>query len=108
QSELHRVVAVALEEDLGSGDITTDNLVPAETQARAAVEFRSGGVVCGINVLEEVFRQLDPDIVVERYYSEGAQVEPRTTVAMVHGTAPAILQGERVALNYVQRMAATA
>lgn len=107
-AELRRVVAVALDEDLGSGDITTDNLVPATTRARAAVVFRTAGVVCGIGVLEEVFRQLDENIAVDRYLPEGAQVPAGTTVASVRGTARAILKGERVALNFVQRMAATA
>ena len=108
QAELRRVVAVALEEDLGSGDVTTDNLVPATTQARAAVVFRSPGVVCGLDVLEEVFRQLDGAMVVERYFPEGAHVASGTIVARVRGAARAILKGERVALNFVQRMAATA
>ncbi|OGG44923.1 MAG: nicotinate-nucleotide diphosphorylase (carboxylating) [Candidatus Handelsmanbacteria bacterium RIFCSPLOWO2_12_FULL_64_10] len=108
QAELRRVVAVALEEDLGYGDVTTDNLVPATTQARAAVVFRSPGVVCGLDVLEEVFRQLDGAMVVERYFPEGAHVASGTIVARVRGAARAILKGERVALNFVQRMAATA
>lgn len=109
RSELRRIVANALEEDVGSGDITTDNLVPARTQARADVVFRTAGVVCGINVLEEVFSALDDQIRVDREeFGEGDQVVKGTTVAVVHGQARAILKGERVALNFVQRMAAIA
>lgn len=108
-AELRRIVANALQEDLGWGDITTDNLVPARTQAHADVVFRSPGIVCGIPVMEEVFRQLDEGIVVDREeFHEGDRVEKGTTVAIVHGQARAILKGERVALNFVQRMAAIA
>ncbi|MSQ24041.1 MAG: carboxylating nicotinate-nucleotide diphosphorylase [Chloroflexi bacterium] len=107
-AELRRVVSVALEEDLGWGDITTDNLVPPQAQARACVVFRVDGVVCGIDVLTEVFRSLDAAVQVERYEREGATVGPGTTVAMLSGPARAILKGERVALNFVQRMAAIA
>ncbi|MBM2812257.1 MAG: Nicotinate-nucleotide diphosphorylase (Carboxylating) [Chloroflexi bacterium] len=96
-ADVRRIVATALAEDLGSGDVTTDNLVPADTMARAAVAYRSGGVVCGNGVLAEVFRALD-----------GEHVAPSTTAALVRGPARGILKGERVALNFVQRMAAIA
>ena len=65
-NELRRIVENALEEDLGSGDLTTDNLVPAETMARAAVVYRSDGVVCGLQVLAEVFLFLDNECDPER------------------------------------------
>lgn len=107
-ADVRRIVANALAEDLGWGDITTDNLVPATATARASVAFRSGGVVCGINVVGEVFRSLDERIEVEQLVKEGEEVGPGTVVAVVRGPARAILKGERVALNFIQRMAATA
>lgn len=107
-AEVRRIVASAVAEDLGWGDITTDNLVPADAAARAAVVYRSAGVVCGIDVLGEVFRSIDQDVVVERLGAEGEHVAAHTTVAIVRGPARAILKGERVALNFVQRMAAIA
>jgi nicotinate-nucleotide pyrophosphorylase (carboxylating) len=107
-AELQRIVSTALAEDLAWGDITTDNLVPAQTPARAAVVYRSAGVVCGMHVLATVFRAIDDGVAVEQLVPEGAKVAPRTTVAMVRGAARSILKGERVALNFVQRMAAIA
>lgn len=107
-AQIQRIVAVALEEDLGYGDITTDNLVPADTQARAAVVYRSPGVVCGMDVLAEVFRALDPAVTIDRLVPEGKAVGRGTAVAVVKGRARSILKGERVALNFVQRMAAIA
>jgi nicotinate-nucleotide pyrophosphorylase (carboxylating) len=105
---LRRIVANALDEDLGWGDITTDNLVPADTMARAAVAYRTDGVVCGLPVLTEVFRSLDSEIRVDQQVPEGDMVTAGTSVAVVRGRARAILKGERVALNFVQRLAAIA
>jgi len=107
-AEVRRIVANALAEDLGSGDITTDNLVPAETRARAEVSYRSGGVVCGLQVLAEAFRAVDESVTVEELVAEGEQVAPRKVVAVVHGSARSILKGERVALNFIQRMSGIA
>lgn len=107
-AEIRRIVENALVEDLGSGDLTTDNLVPAATMARAAVVYRTDGVVCGLQVLAEVFRTIDDRVVVDRLVPEGSHVAKGTTVAMVRGAARSILKGERVALNFIQRMGATA
>jgi nicotinate-nucleotide pyrophosphorylase (carboxylating) len=107
-AELHRIVETALTEDLGSGDLTTDNLVPTGAMARAAVSYRTDGVVCGLQVLEAVFRAIDEKVRVERLVPEGAHVNRGTTVAVVRGSARSILKGERVALNFIQRMGAIA
>ncbi|HEY3116999.1 MAG TPA: carboxylating nicotinate-nucleotide diphosphorylase [Chloroflexota bacterium] len=107
-ADVRRIVATALAEDLGWGDVTTDNLVPASATARGAVAFRSGGIVCGVDVVAEVFRSLDERIEVDRLAPEGDEVSPGTVAAVVRGPARAILKGERVALNFIQRMAAIA
>lgn len=108
RADIDRIVATALAEDLGWGDITTDNLVPSATMARAGVAYRSGGVVCGTDILEAVFCAIDSTIEVDRLAREGDQVGPGAVVAVVRGSARSILKGERVALNFVQRMAAIA
>jgi len=108
QAELQRIVVTALTEDIGSGDLTTDNLVPAGAMARAAVSYRTDGVVSGLQVLEAVFREIDENVRVERLVPEGAHVNRGTTVAVVRGSARSILKGERVALNFIQRMGAIA
>jgi nicotinate-nucleotide pyrophosphorylase (carboxylating) len=107
-AEVRRIVDTALAEDLGWGDITTDNLVPDDATARAAVAYRSGGIVCGSQILAAVFRSIDERITVDILIPDGQRVEPGGVAAMVRGPARAILKGERVALNFVQRMAAIA
>src|SRR5438874_5279920 len=107
-AELRRIVETALAEDVGSGDITTDNLVPAETMAHAGVVYRTDGVVCGTQVLATVFRTIDERVVVDVHWPEGAHVSRGTKVATARGSARSILKGERVALNFMQRMGAIA
>ncbi len=107
-AEVRRIVDAALAEDLGWGDVTTDNLVPESATARAAVAYRSGGIVCGSHILAEVFRSIDERIEVDVLIPDGQRVEPGAVAAVVRGPARGILKGERVALNFVQRMAAIA
>jgi nicotinate-nucleotide pyrophosphorylase (carboxylating) len=107
-ADVRRIVDAALAEDLGWGDITTDNLVPEGAMARAAVAYRSGGIVCGSSILAVVFRSIDERVEVEVRIPDGERVEPGAVAAIVRGPARSILKGERVALNFVQRMAAIA
>jgi len=103
-----RLVAAALEEDLGSGDVTTESTVAEGAGGRARIVAREAGVIAGLAVAEEVFRQLDPGIVFEARIDDGAWAGPGATVAAVAGSARAILSGERVALNFLQRLSGVA
>jgi nicotinate-nucleotide pyrophosphorylase (carboxylating) len=105
---LPRLVASALEEDVGRGDITTDACVPYEVRGRCVFRARTALVVSGGAVIEEVFRQLDPEVVVRDVAPEGTGLEPGGTIARVEGPAASILKGERVALNFLQRLSGVA
>jgi nicotinate-nucleotide pyrophosphorylase (carboxylating) len=97
----------ALGEDMGRGDVTT----AAVLEPRAGVAellFREGGVVCGLSVVEAVFRHLDPNLRFSPVLSEGTCVQGPAVVAHIEGSVAALLGGERVALNIIARMAATA
>jgi nicotinate-nucleotide pyrophosphorylase (carboxylating) len=102
------IVVRALEEDLGAGDVTTDACVPVEAMAKALGVARKEIVACGIPVAERVFRAVDPSVVFATHVEEGKRVPPGTTLFSVEGRARAILKGERVALNLVQRMCGVA
>ena len=105
-ADLHTVVAHALAEDVGSGDVTA-RLVP-EHDARAYVISREDAVVCGRPWVDEVFRQLDPTIRVEWRVAEGARVKPDQRLYTLQGPARAMLTGERPALNFLQTLSGTA
>jgi len=101
---LERTVRYALEEDIGTGDVTTDSTVPVGLWASGAIESNSEGVVAGLPVVHEVYRQLDESVHVEDRVREGDRIVRGDVLALVTGPARAILTGERVALNFLQRM----
>jgi len=94
----------ALAEDLGAGDVTTEACVPRESQATADGVARTAMVACGVPVAERVFALLDATLRFEARVAEGASVAADTVLWRVAGAARSILMGERVALNFTQRM----
>lgn len=103
-----RLVHIALAEDIGSGDITSETIIAAERWAKAIVIAKSAGVICGLAVAGLVFRTVDPEIVWEEWATDGDTVGPQTPIATVYGTARSILAAERTALNFLQRMSGVA
>ena len=98
----------ALVEDLGSGDITTEATVDPETRARADAVARTPLVVCGGQLFCAVFQRVDSSLLCEPLVSDGRKVPADTVLWRVSGSARSILMGERVALNFVQRMSGVA
>jgi nicotinate-nucleotide pyrophosphorylase (carboxylating) len=101
---LDEVIARALAEDVGAGDLTTEACIDDDAEAAASAVTRAEVVVAGGAVFEQVFRMVDPGLAVERHIADGARVAARATLWTVRGRARSILMGERVALNFVQRM----
>jgi nicotinate-nucleotide pyrophosphorylase (carboxylating) len=101
------VVARALAEDVGDGDVTTMATVPEQTRAQATITQKAPGVVFGLELAEETFRSLDAGIEFERLVEEGVWRE-RGSVLRLEGSARAILTGERTALNFLQRLSGVA
>ena len=105
---LTEIVRSALAEDLGTGDITTLLTVPEDAQARAQILVKSDGVVAGLPVAAEVFRQIDPRLQFIAIAEEGEGVTAGALLAEVRGAARSILTAERVALNFLQRLSGIA
>ncbi len=102
------IVRRAIEEDLGSGDVTTEACVDPSASASARAVARSPVVVCGGPVFARVFALVDPAVEVTRHVDEGARAAAGTALWSVRGRARSILMAERVALNFVQRMSGIA
>jgi nicotinate-nucleotide pyrophosphorylase (carboxylating) len=103
-SELDEALRRFLAEDVGSGDVTTDSIVPADAVAAAEIVAKSECVVSGLPISRRVFELLDPALSWDERVPPGATVSPDTVLARLSGKARAILTGERVALNLLQRM----
>ncbi|NLS76298.1 MAG: carboxylating nicotinate-nucleotide diphosphorylase [Chloroflexi bacterium] len=108
ESEIERVVRRALREDLGSGDVTTNWIIPADQTSQAIIIAKAEGVIAGLEVARAVFRLVDPRITFEPVVGDGAAVKPRDLVARLAGPTRGLLSGERVALNFMQRLSGTA
>jgi nicotinate-nucleotide pyrophosphorylase (carboxylating) len=108
RSFVTEVVRRALAEDVGAGDVTTQATVPADARAMATITQKAPGVVFGLDVAEEAFRQADGGLAFERLAPEGVWQEPGTPVARVTGSAAGILVAERTALNFLQRLSGIA
>lgn len=97
-----------LMEDVGVEDITTDSIVPSEHRSRAKIIAKAAGVLAGQRFAREVFSFLDKDISYTEIKKDGDLLYPGDTISMIEGRTRAILTGERVALNILQRLSGTA
>lgn len=105
---IDRVVDAALEEDAPWGDLTSRAFLPAEATARADLIAREPGVFSGGEVFAAAFRLTDPAVAIDLRVADGAEFEAGAVLATVEGPARALLTGERVALNFAQRMSGVA
>jgi nicotinate-nucleotide pyrophosphorylase (carboxylating) len=105
--DMAAVVARALVEDVGSGDLSAA-LLPAEMQAQAHVISRQPAILCGSPWFDEVFRQLDAGVTIRWEVQDGQPITADKTLCHLRGPARALLTGERTALNFLQTLSATA
>jgi nicotinate-nucleotide pyrophosphorylase (carboxylating) len=105
---IHALITAALEEDVGPGDWTTLWTVDPEAVASARIIAKEPGVIAGMDLARAVFSRIDPDLVVENQVLDGMAVQPSDLVLTLRGRAASILTGERVALNFLQRLSGTA
>ena len=97
-----------LEEDVGSGDLTTNAIVGPEMEATGIVHAKDTGVLAGVFAARRVFELLEPGISFTAKLADGVKLAPGSVIAEVHGTARAVLTGERLALNLLQHMSGVA
>lgn len=102
------LIEIALKDDVGDGDITTNNIVPAAIKRKAKMVAKEAGVIAGLPVAEMVFRKLDPDLIWNELVAEGDKVKYGDVLVEFQGTYRALLTGERTALNFLQRLSGIA
>jgi len=107
EKDIPTKLAGAIAEDVGGGDITA-MLIPAERQARARVITRDDAILCGTAWVNEVFRQIDPEVKVIWQTKDGERVTRNQVLFYLEGSARSLLTGERCALNFVQTLSGTA
>ena len=106
--DLDRVIDAALTEDIGTGDITTLTTIPADRKAHGRYIAKEDGVLCGVEIAEQVYRRIDPTITLTYHFHDGDRIKKGDIIAEVDGNAVALLTGERVGLNLMQRLSGVA
>jgi nicotinate-nucleotide pyrophosphorylase (carboxylating) len=97
-----------LDEDIGTGDITTLTTIPEDAAAYGKYIAKENGILCGIDIVKRTFELLDGDIVLTPFFSDGDRIEKGDIIAEVRGKAKCVLSGERVGLNLMQHLSGIA
>lgn len=105
---IEKLIAMALEEDIGPGDVTTDHLVPPDAVGKGVIVAKEDLIIAGLKVARRVFQFIDTDIRFQSDFQDGARVDKGGTVVTLAGRLAALLTGERTALNFLQRLSGIA
>lgn len=108
EEQLDGIIDRALAEDIGSGDITSEILIPHDLHGQAIFLIKARGILAGIDVARRVFLMVDPSLEFVIHIADGTRVKPGDNVATVSGKVISLLKGERVALNFLQRLSGIA
>ncbi|MEE8299038.1 MAG: carboxylating nicotinate-nucleotide diphosphorylase, partial [Thermodesulfobacteriota bacterium] len=102
------IIENTLEEDLGSGDVTTDAIFSVDDTCEALIIGKEEGIIAGIPIAERVFQKLAPEVTVAQKLKDGEHVNPGDEILVIKGSIHAVLSGERLSLNLLQRMSGIA
>jgi len=108
KEQIDKIIELALAEDLGQGDVTSEILIPSDLVGKAYILVKEEGVIAGLEVAEKVFRHVDPTLKVEILIKDGAKVKAGDITANVAGAVISILEAERTAINFVQKLSGVA
>jgi len=108
EEQLDSIIDLALAEDTGGGDITSEALIPPNLYGKASILVKEKGVLAGGEVAKRVFHRIDPSLKVEVLIKDGDAVQPGDTIANISGNVISILKAERTALNFLQRLSGIA
>lgn len=106
--KIQKIVKIALKEDLGPGDVTSDLTVPEGQKGKGVIIAKEKGIIAGLDVAKSVFKQVYHGLVFKPLVKDGDQVRPGQSVALIQGKIKSILAGERTALNFMQRLSGIA
>ncbi|OCT13268.1 nicotinate-nucleotide diphosphorylase (carboxylating) [Paenibacillus pectinilyticus] len=105
---VRKQIRLWLEEDIGTGDVTTLTTIPLEQESKGIIHVKEDGIVCGLRIAQEVFHVIDASLRFETKVVEGSSVHKGTILAEVEGNTRSILLGERLSLNLMQRLSGIA
>ena len=101
---INKILDLGIEEDINTGDITTDSIIPATMNGVATMTAKQDGVISGLNVVKMVYERFQNDVVFTPYFKDGDAVKRGDVILKIEATYPTLLRGERLSLNIFQRM----
>lgn len=108
ENQLNTLIDLALNEDIGGGDITSESLIPKSLQAKTTLLAKAKGVLAGVDLAKLVFIKVDSDLKFKTLLKDGVRLNPGDIIATVTGNARSILKAERLALNFLQKLSGIA
>ena len=108
ENQLNTLIDMALDEDIGGGDITSESLIPKNLQAKTTIVAKAEGVLAGVDLAKLVFIKIDSDLKFKAFLRDGTKLNPGDIIATITGNARSILKAERVSLNFLQRLSGIA
>jgi len=108
EEQIDKLIKLALAEDLGQGDVTSEILIPCDLMGKASVLVKEEGVIAGLDIAGKVFKRVDPSLKIDILIPDGTRVKPGDIAANISGTVISILEAERTAVNFVQKLSGVA
>lgn len=106
--DVDEIIEAALQEDMPRGDITSESIIDSKSVSEASMIAREGGVLAGIEIAENVFKKIDHTIKFKKLKKDGQDFRRNSKLAHIKGSSISILKGERLALNFIQRLSGIA
>ena len=107
KSDIMPIIQLSLNEDIGSGDVTSNAIFNGTEESEAAIFSKEEGILCGGAIIQLIYEVIDPGIEVSSEIKDGTQLQPGDIVANISGSTKNILIGERTVLNFIQRMSSS-
>ena len=105
---INKLIDLGIEEDINTGDITTESIIPEALQATATMTAKQEGVISGLDIVKMVYDRFQDDVIFTPYFKDGDKVNKGDVILKIEATYPTLLRGERLSLNIFHRMSAIA
>jgi len=102
--QIKHLIKLAIEEDIKTGDITSNNIIPKDKQATAVITSKEQGIISGLEIAELTYKEIDKDLSFEKKVEDGNKVDNKEVIAIIKGNARSILSGERIVLNFLSHL----
>jgi nicotinate-nucleotide pyrophosphorylase (carboxylating) len=106
--DIKPLIELALKEDIGKGDITSDNIIPKDKIIESEIIAKENGIICGLDIIKLVYSMIDSGLIFKKKAKDGEKIRIGQKIASIKGNARSVLRGERIVLNFLSALSGTA